>query len=83
LSETVNIEAVIKGYVNRGIRSVELTDEGHLVFILTDGEKKDVGKVTSAAPAVVFDENSIDAPSMKAVAEYVEGKLSIDSEVIL
>jgi len=65
------------------VSSKPQTTRNRITGILTEGEKKDVGKVTSAAPAVVFDENSIDAPSMKAVAEYVEGKLSIDSEVIL
>lgn len=83
MSEKVKIEAVIKGYVNRGISEVELTDGGHLLFHLTDGSVKDIGKVTVEAPAETFAEDSLLAPSMRAVAEYVKGKLTIDSEVIL
>ncbi len=45
MSESLIIEAEIKGYVNKGISKVTLEDGGDLVFTLTDGTVKNLGRV--------------------------------------
>ena len=39
------VTAVISGMISRGVRAAEVTDEGRLVFTLTDGSTMDLGSV--------------------------------------
>lgn len=43
------IDLVIHGMISRGVRAVEIDGNGHLIFTLTDGTTKDLGKVVGDA----------------------------------
>nr|DAP37804.1 MAG TPA: nucleoid-associated protein [Caudoviricetes sp.] len=40
-----SVRVTIHGLISRGIQAVEVSDAGHLIFTLTDGEKIDLGDI--------------------------------------
>ena len=40
-----SVSVTIHGLISRGVRSVSISDTGHLIFTLTDGSEHDLGKV--------------------------------------
>ena len=44
-----SVMVTINGLISRGIQAVEVSDAGHLIFTLTDGEKIDLGNVMGPA----------------------------------
>lgn len=44
-----SVMVTIHGLISRGIQAVEVSDAGHLIFTLTDGEKIDLGDIRGPA----------------------------------
>lgn len=44
-----SVMVTIHGLISRGIQAVEVSDEGHLIFTLTDGAKIDLGDIRGPA----------------------------------
>ena len=44
-----SVMVTIHGLISRGIQAVEVSDAGHLIFTLTDGEKVDLGDIRGPA----------------------------------
>lgn len=45
MSELINIDAQVNGYIHRGVSAVKLDEESHLIITLTDGTVKNLGCV--------------------------------------
>lgn len=44
-----SVRVTIHGLISRGIQAVEVSEAGHLIFTLTDGEKVDLGDIRGPA----------------------------------
>ncbi len=45
MSELINLDAELRGYIHKGISAAGINESGNLLFELTDGSVKDLGKV--------------------------------------
>ena len=62
------VEAELIGTISRGIDSVELTDEGEIIFTMTDGERINIGAVSSLPRRTLV---WTEAPTAETVAANV------------
>lgn len=48
-------EALLKGYIGRGVKSVSVNDDGELIFIMSDGAQINLGPLPTAALPMASD----------------------------
>lgn len=48
-------EALLKGYIGRGVKSVSVNDDGELIFIMSDGAEINLGPLPTAALPMASD----------------------------
>lgn len=65
------IKAVVHGVIQRGITQVELKDNGHLVFTLSDGKILDLGNVVGRGIEGITRTNSVTGPGITDVYTIV------------
>ena len=48
-------EALLKGYIGRGVKSVSVNDDGELIFIMSDGAEINLGPLPTATLPMASD----------------------------
>ncbi len=76
-----SIDAQICGYVGRGVASVRVDEQGHLIFTMTDGEVLDLGPTVGGGsntgePVVVPLDTTLTRPGMAAEAKATGDAIS-------
>ena len=65
------ITAELIGAISRGIESVEMTDDGDIVFTMTDGEQINIGSVSPLPKRTLVWNSSPDASTVAANAAVI------------
>lgn len=77
-----NLAVTVKGTISRGIKSAEINEEGHLIFVLTDNTRQDMGKVTGE-PGVGIESIRVEprqgVPAFWVIITLTDGRTTVFS----